>query len=168
MIPLPEDLTRLGPDEQMILQVKPSPRALIPLFILTCIFSSTVFLVPFALLLRLTLILLYFVSFRPVRYLITTERIIMIRTLLSKEQQDVPLSAVSAFNAYQGVGGRIFHYGTIQPILGTKENSSLATPELDDSITALRSLSHIGNPDRLLLVLKNLAKSKHSDETASE
>ncbi len=165
---MPRDLGTLNPGEEFLFQVRPVARALIPYFIITMILAGTIIFLPLAMLMGVALILLYLVSFRTVRYIITTDRIIMLRKLVSGDRRDIYFSAILDFNVSQALGGRIFYYGTIQPVLNDSETSSGAALDPDDSLGALESLSHIGNPNILLHTLQNLAQSKQARKKSFE
>ncbi len=165
---IPRDLGTLNPGEEFLFQVRPVARALIPYFIITVILAGSLIFLPVALLMGIALVLLYLVSFRTVRYIITTDRIILLRKLISRDRRDIYFSAILDFNVYQALGGRIFFYGTIQFVLNDSETSSGTALGPDDSLGALESLSHIGNPNSLLPTLQNLAQSKQARKKSFE
>ncbi len=162
---MPNDLGTLNSGEKFLFQVRPAARALLPYFLVTTTLASTIIFLPIAMLMGIGLFLLYFYSFRSVRYFVTTDRVILLRRLVSTDRRDMYFSSIRDLEVYQGLGGRIFGYGTIQPNFSDSESSSVPDLGPDDSIQALQSLSHISNPKELLPKLQNLAQSKQKRQT---
>ncbi len=84
---MPRDLGTLDPGEAFLFQIRPVARALIPYFIITVILAGTIIFLPLALLMGIALVLLYLVSFRTVRYIITTDRINAAETYLRRSSR---------------------------------------------------------------------------------
>lgn len=159
---VPKDLGELSPGEELVLQVRPAPRALLPYFIITLVLSLSVIFTILALVMAIGLIFLYLISFRPVQYFITTERIFLLRRgALSTDRQEISYDSVRDFELDQRLGGRILNYGSIIPVMNLRHAE---TDDSSDSLGALRGVSHVSHPREILSIVHNLCQSK-SDST---
>lgn len=149
----------LSPGEEVILQVRPSPRALLPYFIITLILALSIIFTILAIVMVIGLIFLYLISFRPVRYFITTERIILLRMgALSIDRQEISYDSVRDFELDQRLGGRILNYGSIIHVTQLRHAE---TDNSSDSLGALRAVSHVSHPREILLIIRNLCQPKN-------
>ncbi len=156
-------LPQLNPGEELKLNLRPTGKVLIPAVIVMLILAPIPIVDFLDILIFLSIIWVYFSQVRARRFLVTTDRIILGRKFLAKDRRDIYYENMQDVVLDQGIWGRIFGYGAIQPVtLGNITLGGKSSPGLQGKSNArtLYRLGGLSHPDEVLNTIQSLLHAK--------
>ncbi len=148
------ELGELRKGERLLRVVRPSLRVLLIPLLAIFIFAYTVTLIPLAMILAI-FVFLYLVSVLTLRYLITTERVIMTRRFPQRDRREFVLAEIDDLTVVQGFIARFLNYGSIHPHFSNRDEFGKSVTAKSESVRRLRALSQIGHPNDICTLIKS-------------